>query len=94
MFWVSYFPYDIHATKMLFVLHWTLQAYASIVGATIYVAFDCYCCFLILHLTGQLTILQIDLRNIHLKYKNKNYNTNNLQSKLKKIVKRHHELIQ
>ncbi|XP_044009215.1 odorant receptor 13a-like [Aphidius gifuensis] len=94
MFWVSYFPYDIHATKIIFALHWTLQAYASVVGATIYVAFDCYCCFLILHLTGQLTILQIDLRNIHLKYKSKNYNTNNLQSKLKKIVKRHHELIQ
>lgn len=83
--WLSYVPYNVHTTKTIFVIHWIVQWYASITGVVYYLAFDCFCVFLILHLVGQLTILQVKLRNID--------THKNVLSKLKYIVKRHQELI-
>lgn len=90
--WVSYIPYDVHTTNTIFVIHWILQWYASVIGVICYLAFDCFCVFLIFHLIGQLNILQEKIRNINTT-NHKNKTSENLLSKLKYIVKRHQELI-
>ncbi|KAF7992435.1 hypothetical protein HCN44_001760 [Aphidius gifuensis] len=90
--WVSYVPYNVHKTKTIFVIHWIVQLYASVIGVVCYLAFDCFCVFLIFHLIGQLIILQEKIRNIN-NINNKNKNSENLLTKLINIVKRHQELI-
>lgn len=90
--WVSYVPYDVHTSKTLFVIHWIVQWYASVMGVTIYLVFDSFCVFLIFHLIGQLNIVQEKIRNINTT-NHQNKTSKNLLIKLKCIVKRHQELI-
>lgn len=61
-------------------------------GELIYDGFDCFCIFCILHVTGQLKVLQIKLQNININKIN-NESSNNLLPVLIQIVKRHQELI-
>ncbi|XP_044009214.1 odorant receptor 13a-like [Aphidius gifuensis] len=87
--WVSYVPYNVHTSRTIFIIHWILQWYASVIGAIMYGAFDSFCVFLMFHLIGQLKVLQEIIHNINEKKKI----SENIITKLKYVVKRHQELI-
>lgn len=86
--WVCYLPYDTtHAFNYITTM--LTQVYLSVVCAFGYVTFDNLCVVLVLHLCGQLGLVQTWLRHL-----NKCPNPNDFWSRLRHIVNKHQQLIQ